>query len=357
MRKYTHILVSLLLAIGALTAYGRSHEVEIVDEYGVRIPNASIVGIRILIPDSDTNATIYKEGSLTNAITQPITASSTNTTLVTSVVRWYGLDPYDIIVRTTRGNEVRRRGNNSSNGTVVVPTVEYTRNQENIFIDFKSQPLVLQEDATVSSGVDTEIMVMALGGGAPIMEYININTQTLLAPNITATGLDIALDLTDTDGAEYGFGILNGSPGHFTVGTDLAFYMRAKITITDVSGTDDFAIGWRKVEAYQAAVDDYDEMAAFNIISGDIYTETIINGASTVSTDTTNNWADLATKTIQVNVSAAGVVTYTIDGLTPTTTVAYTFDDAEEVVPFIYFIHDANLAETTILQTLEVGLL
>ena len=49
-----------------------------------------------------------------------------------------------------------------------------------------------------------------------------------------------------------------------------------KFAIADVSDTDDCAFGFRKVEAYQANIDDYDEMAALNVISGDIKIETIL---------------------------------------------------------------------------------
>ena len=353
MRRKTHILVSLLLAIGALTAFGSFHEIEVVDEYGVRIPNADIFSIRILNPNSDTNATIYKEGSLTNAITQPITASSTNTTLVTSVVRWYGLDIYDIIVRHYNGNEVRRRGNNSSDGTIILPIGE-ERHPENIVIDFVGQPVVTQEDGTTASGTDTEINVMMVDGGH-IMEFINIATATIIVPNSTATGLDIARDQTENDAIELGFGILAGGPGCFTVGTDPAFFLRLKFSSADVTGHDECFVGFRKAEAYQTTLDALDEMAGLNNISGDINIETIINGATNVTTDTTDNWADGETHTFQINVSAAGVVTYLIDGVAPTVTAAFTFDDAEDVVPMIFLRHDADLADTLILEELEIG--
>ena len=89
-------------------------------------------------------------------------------------------------------------------------------------------------------------------------------------------------------------------------------------------------------------------MAAFNIISGVINTETIKNAGATVTTDTTlTDWADLATHTVQVKVSATGAVTYLYDGAEPTTVVAYSFDDAEVVVPFVYFLHNTDIGETT----------
>jgi predicted RecA/RadA family phage recombinase len=215
------------------------------------------------------------------------------------------------------------------------------------------------------------IAVKKAGGGAPtgtagdenllytgsnLFEYHILGTQTLVAPAISATGLDIGMDQTANDGVELTQGITARSPGVFTVGTSPAFYAKCKFSIADVSGTDDCAFGFRKLEAYQANIDDYDEMAALNVIAGAIYIETILNNASTTSTDTTNTWADAATKTLEVYVSAAGVVTYKIDGAAPSTTAAFTFDTGEVVIPFFYFLNDTDLAGAVNLISWEVGL-
>ena len=354
MKKF--LILTMLLAVCGMTyAQGANayHELTVVDENNNRYVNADITSIRVLIAGTNTNATIYTTKSNSTAITQPITPSSTNTTLVGSNVYWWGANLYDIVVVTTGGNQVIRRGDNNSIGSIVVQAGKIST-PENIYIDFNSQPVCVQEDGTVASGVDTEIDVMAVDGGW-IMEYYNIGTQTVLVPNIVATGLDISRTGTNDIGTEYGFGVLANQPGGFVVGTSPAFFMRAKITITDVSGTDDFGIGFRKSEAYQSAQDSYDEMAAFNIISGDVNLKQILNGTTT-TTDTTNNWADLATKTVQVNVSSAGVTTYLIDGVAPTTVAAFTFDDAEVVVPFISLLNAADVAESTVLWELTVGL-
>ncbi len=189
------------------------------------------------------------------------------------------------------------------------------------------------------------------------LEYHVLGTQTIVAPTMCATGLDIgSLDQTANDGLELCPGILasNGDTV-FTVGTDPAFYVEVRLSIADVSGTDDLAIGFRKREAYQANVDDYDEMAALNVISGDIKIETILNNAATTTTDTTQNFADTETHTLTVKVSAAGVVTYLVDGANPTTTAAFTFDNGEVVVPFVYFLQDTDIAGEVSVKSIEVG--
>lgn len=188
-----------------------------------------------------------------------------------------------------------------------------------------------------------------------LWEYHILGTQTIVAPSMGAGGLDISLDAADDDGAEFCLGINAANKGVFTVGTDPAFFARMKFAIADVSDTDDCAFGFRKMEAYQANIDDYDEMAALNVISGNITIETILNDGDTTSTDTTDDWDDTETHELKVMVDEDGVVTYTIDDRAPTTTKAFTFDDGEVVVPFFYFLHAASSTAGIVLKEFECG--
>jgi hypothetical protein len=158
-----------------------------------------------------------------------------------------------------------------------------------------------------------------------------------------ATGLSIGLDVAADDGIEICPGILAGNASAFVVGTDGPFHFRLTFDIADVSGSDNVMVGFRKAEPYQAvALDAYDEMAAFDVVSGTIKTATVINAGTTVNTDTTETWADLATHCLEVKVALNGAVTYKIDGVAPGTTVAYTFDAGEVVVPFFYNRYDTT---------------
>ena len=219
---------------------------------------------------------------------------------------------------------------------------------------FDGEPLCgakLGAGAATGTAGDENVMILRNS----IWEYHILGTQTIVAPSMGTGGLNVSLDAADNDGAEFCLGINAACRGVFTVGTDPAFFARMRFTIADVSDTDDCAFGFRKVEAYQANIDDYDEMAALNVISGDIKIETILNDAVTTTTDTTDNWADTETHELEVRVSAAGVVTYKIDGIDPTTTAAFTFDDGEVVVPFFYFLHAASSTAGIVLREFECG--
>ena len=162
-------------------------------------------------------------------------------------------------------------------------------------------------------------------------------------------GLQLDMDAADNDGVEYSAPVQSASENEFVVG-ESEFSFRVKLSIADVSDTDDCAFGFRKKEAYQANIDDYDEMAVLNVISGDIYIETILNGAGTTSTDTTDNFADGETHTLEVRVDLDGAVTYLIDDVAPTTTAAFSFDDGEEIIPFAFVLNAAASAPTVVVS-------
>lgn len=195
--------------------------------------------------------------------------------------------------------------------------------------------------------------------GATFLYHI-IGTQSILGPTMTANGFDIAMDLTANEGLEITPSILGrsatgGNKQTFIIDTD-AFYLKVKIYMTDVSGTDDLLVGFRKVEAFQAAVNTYTDYAALKLQGGDIYIESDLNGGAAASDDTTDNWGDTTAVTLGILVDVTGAVTYTIDGSAPTSTQAFTFDTTDVVTPFIYMIHDTDIAEATYLQSWECGL-
>ena len=219
---------------------------------------------------------------------------------------------------------------------------------------FKQNPVTSKNGGGAAGGTAGDENALILPTTA--FEYHILGTQTITAPVITSSGLNLgSMDATDNDGLELNHGVLSSQIPAFKIGTDADFFLRARFNIEDVSGTDDCAIGFRKVEANQANIDDYADMAALNVISGDIKIETIVGGAATTTTDTTDNWADTETHELMVKVSSAGVVTYLIDGVAPTTTAAFTFTDALTVMPFFYLLNASDLHGYVNLMVWECG--
>lgn len=216
-------------------------------------------------------------------------------------------------------------------------------------------------------GVDTASCIHMYDDGLKLIVQ-NIGTQTAgtaAGPVATSAGMNYSYDGADDEGIQWCLadanakGYWNGPKVQKYKSGSAAFFASLTFTITDVSDTDDCAFGFRKVEAFQAAIDDYDEMACLNVISGDIKSETIINNASTVVTDLTapssGDWADGAVHTLKVKVAADGAVTYELDGIAPTGAVAYSFDAGEVVTPFFYLKHAAASSAGVILHSFEHG--
>jgi len=198
-----------------------------------------------------------------------------------------------------------------------------------------------------------------LNSGLNLYEYHIKGTQTILAPAFSANGLDISMDQTDNDGMELSLGVTARCKSAYTVGGQdgKSFFAELQLSIADVSGTDDCAFGFRKAEAYQANIDDYDEMAVLNVISGDVKIETILNNAATATTDTTLNLADAGTVKLRLEVDKAGRLSTYVDGTRTALQPNFKFDAGEVVVPFFFFLHSSDVAGVTNLKSFRSGLI
>jgi hypothetical protein len=221
---------------------------------------------------------------------------------------------------------------------------------------FQVAPVCMNDAGVAPSGTTGATNLAAFENN--IFEYFILGAgQTLVAPSLTADGLLCSLDLTNNEGVEYSQGITARSRMAFTIGTSPAFYLKVGLLVADVSGSDICAVGFRKAaQAYQAAFADYTDKASISKKNGDIYLVTALNNGSDTETDTTVNWSDATAKVLEVYVSAAGVVTYKIDGAPPTVVAAFTFDTGDVVVPFFHLLHDATTPGAVTIQSWECGL-
>jgi hypothetical protein len=176
-------------------------------------------------------------------------------------------------------------------------------------------------------------------------------------PDMDAGSLDIGADQTDNEGIELWmnqFGA-HADVGYF-VGDDAAFFTCATMSVEDVSGADDLHVGFRLVGATNDAFDDYTDAAAIGPLSGNVTIETILNNAGTTATDTGFDYGDAETaREYCVYVSAAGVASFTYNGVLVEASSTFTFDDNDELVPFIYSLHAAHLAGEIDVTNWEAG--
>ena len=225
-----------------------------------------------------------------------------------------------------------------------------------------SQSPILQSALTTGAaptGATGDTNLMYMQDGCLMEQFILGAGQTIIAPRMATDGLNIALDQTDNEGAIYNFGPRAASKHSYVIGTDAAFFMEARFTVADVTGCEPLYIGFRKVEANATDFNTYTDRAFIgldNVVSaGNVVLNTEIGSAGSVTTNTTDAWADAASHVIKVLVSAAGVVTYEIDGVAPSATAAYTFTNALVVMPEIFFLNGADVAGNIELETLKIG--
>jgi hypothetical protein len=159
--------------------------------------------------------------------------------------------------------------------------IDQTSTDENFFgyIDYSLK------GGGAAANTDTGINVFKTLSGNKF-ELYSIATRTLFAPTQTAAGLDISGDTANGDGVDMTMGCLANYGKHiWTVGTN-KFYFESKISMTTVANTDLFAVGFRKAEAANKVYDNYDELCAINIDSGDVIWSSILNNAATNNVDT-----------------------------------------------------------------------
>jgi len=223
----------------------------------------------------------------------------------------------------------------------------------------------MQADWSGCSATDTETNLIGFPSGNILACNMYVGQTVDGGVDMDAASLDISGDQTDNDGLECAWGTHGATGAPFIVGTDPAFYSCATFTIADASGTDDFHFGFRVIHdgdtdyGFNKAYDDYHDLAAIGILGNNhpakIQITTAAADGAMTETDTTQTWADAAEKTLCIYVSAAGVTTYTINAMAPVTTAAYTFTDAEALVPFVHLIQHGDLTEELDLTEWEVG--
>jgi len=211
----------------------------------------------------------------------------------------------------------------------------------------------LQSDLTTTAANQGDFDICYMPSGNRLASFQS--TAQTLGIDMDAGSLDLGGDQVNNEILEIMWGVPGASGAPFVIGESPAFYQCAKLTVVDVTGSDALFMGFRTLETGNADNQAYDSYSAIGSVSGDVKLETEVAGGGTTTTDTTENLADLGTDTYCIYVSAAGVVTYKIDGHAPATTAAYTWADAESVIPYIYVRQDADLTGEVDLLEWEVG--
>jgi len=125
-----------------------------------------------------------------------------------------------------------------------------------------------------------------------------------------------------------------------------------------MDGAAPYVFGFRKTEADNAVLANYTDYASIGMIAGSSATNIIVatelNGAGQTITDSGTAWGgDTTNNVLTVYVSAAGVVTYDING-TPYAGPGFTFDGTDVLIPFIRLEHSASATDVAI-TSMRIG--
>ena len=226
-----------------------------------------------------------------------------------------------------------------------------------------TQSPIMQSNANTGAaptGGAGDVNLMYLQDGC-LMEQYCITAQTIIAPRMDATaGLSIGLDLVDDNGAEYNFGARNNAKHAYTIGTSAAFFIEAQIYVADLSGCEPLLLGFRKVQANNADYTLYTDFYGIGLNNATSATAVTLasqlNSGGVTLQSSGDAWGgDGTTQTLKVLVSATGVVTATISGVAPSAPLAYTFDNADVVMPYLHFLHDTTTPGVIGLKSLKCG--
>jgi len=190
------------------------------------------------------------------------------------------------------------------------------------------------------TGIAADINLMHLRSST--WSYFIMGAQVIVAPtnDATAGGILIGLDAAAADGVEYLPGQMATvkNPFAVTIGTSPNAAVRATLRAGTLANVAELALGWRKAEAFNALIDNYDEMACLNIQTpGDIKRETILNNGATVTVDTLLNASNGVDVVLEVRLIGRRALMF-VNGAAAPIGAAFNFDVGEIVVPFLHFL-------------------
>ena len=262
----------------------------------------------------------------------------------------------------------------------------YWKRGRYLYEKFSGQPIMMNgaTGKALWTAAQGQTDIVWTSGGNYIEEF-QTTAQTLQPVAHATKGIEVALDQVANESVEYvPGGNRTTSPLAMVLGTDPAFFIKAKFEITDADGMDQFLIGFRKVEAFAVPT-------SFLTTGDGIYTDfcgigfakvvaspnpvsvasDLNNGGSTTVSQVSFTWADTLVHTLEMQVvnriarflingvPLGGSVSLDGDGaaITAQPTVrphTFTFDSGDTVVPFIFLRQDTAVTPAY-LQELEIG--
>jgi len=191
------------------------------------------------------------------------------------------------------------------------------------------------------TGATGDVNLLSFPSGMLAAYHIKGAGQTILAPFNNASGgyFDAGLDQAAAEGVEYLLGGISTLHSPFAVtqgGNAPAAFNRLRFDTGTVANVAEAAVGFRRAEAFQANLDDYADLVCLNLQGGNVFVETILNGAATSSVDTGIDVADDEQVTFEVRLGPDGVPSFWVNNTR--INVSYQSDAGDVWVPFRFWL-------------------
>jgi len=192
------LFMAVVLAI-ASASFGQPnlgiiyHEVEVVDEEGVRVTD--ITSVDIYLPDTTTNATIYKNPGAVGAITIPMTTTSTNTTLSNGTFYWWGPSDYDFSITdgTNTHTNYGFRNRTPAEGKITFPSYLHAASTTT-FADAVSITMGTSSDWVINAGATADLITFTpASDGAVFRVGLAAGTKSADLQWYTASGVGLLI--------------------------------------------------------------------------------------------------------------------------------------------------------------------
>lgn len=222
---------------------------------------------------------------------------------------------------------------------------------------FEQPHIVIQTDFTgpvITDGAENFVLYSPIGAITYREEQAKGTSSWVDNDGST---LDISADNTVNDeGVEILIANAAEVTGHL-IARQSAGCFEVRLGVGLIAGTDQFLIGWREVEAFDAA-NDYTQypdwsIVGINNVDGSIFSLGEVNDGGTLSDDSGVNFADGDVRQLKVCIDLLGVPTafYTGDDSDVYRAIVMTNSGTAKtsgslMAPFITYIHSANAVDT-----------
>lgn len=167
--------------------------------------------------------------------------------------------------------------------------------------------------------------------------------QTILGPWEAGSNgyLDAGLDNALSEGVEYLFGNGAAATNPFARNElSPASFVKLDFSIGTVANALDLALGFRKINAFNADLEAYQDIACLNMQAGTVNVQTILDDGATATTDTGLTLADAVRMTFEVQVRGRQAV-FLVNGA-EVSVPRFNFDVGEIIVPICFFLQGAG---------------